>query len=194
MENRHANFELEEMRQQIQLLKDKLDKESLVNEKMITRSVMDKLAGINRKNRILYALTPLALIYCNLFFTRLDYSWMFCVVTSLFLIVACLYHFFSHKGVDIKEISTGNLMDVSKALIRMNRLGIRWLCLALPFALLWLAWFVIESYPKEYGESICTGCLVGFAAGAVFGLKHLKDERRKAKEAIREIEEYTKED
>ena len=39
------------------------------------------------------------------------------------------------------------------------------------------------------------GCLAGpVVAGAVIGLRYLKNERRKAKEAIRDIEEYTRED
>ncbi|HIY87998.1 MAG TPA: hypothetical protein H9824_04745 [Candidatus Bacteroides pullicola] len=85
-------------------------------------------------------------------------------------------------------------MDISKALIRMNRLGLKWLCFGLPFALLWIVWFIIESYPKENGESICIGGGVGFVVGAVMGLLYLKNVRRKAKEAIRDIEEYTRED
>ena len=194
MENYQDNFELEEMKQQIRLLKDKLAKETIISEKIMMQSTREKLAYINRKNRIMYIGIPFALIYCNVFFILMDYSWMFCIVTSLFLIAACLYHLYSHKGVDTKEISTDNLVNISKALIRMNRLGLKWLCFGLPFALLWIIWFIIESYSKEGGESICIGGGVGFVVGAIFGLLYLKNERRKAKEAIRDIEEYTRED
>lgn len=194
MEKYQDNFELEEMKQQIRLLKDKLAKETIISEKMMMQSTREKLAYINRKNRMMYIGIPFALIYCNVFFIRMDYSWMFCVITSLFLIAACLYRLYSHKGVDTKEISTDNLVDISKALIRMNRLGLKWLYFGLPFVLLWGVWFIIESYPKESGESICIGGGVGFVAGAVIGLRYLRNERRKAQEAIRDIEEYTRED
>ena len=182
------------MKQQIRLLKDKLAKETIISEKMMMQSTREKLTYINRNKRLMYIGIPFALIYCNMFFIWMNYSWMFCVVTSLFLIAACLYQIYSHKGVNIQEISTDNLVDISKALIRMNRLGLKWLCFGLPFALLWIVWFIIESYPKESGESICIGGGVGFVAGAVIGLRYLKNERRKAKEAIRDIEEYTRED
>lgn len=194
MEKYQDNFELEEMKQQIRLLKDKLAKEIIISEKMMMQSTREKLIYINRNKRLMYIGIPFALIYCNMFFIWMNYSWMFCVVTSLFLIAACLYQIYSHKGVNIQEISTDNLVDISKALIRMNRLGLKWLCFGLPFALLWIVWFIIESYPKESGESICIGGGVGFVAGAVIGLRYLKNERRKAKEAIRDIEEYTRED
>lgn len=180
------------MKQQIRLLKEKLAKETIVNEKMIMQSIREKLGYIKRKIRSMYILVPFALIYCNLFFISTGYSWLFCVVTSLFLIVACIYQVYSHKGINPKEISTGNLINISQALIRMNLLGLKWLYFGLPFATLWIVWFLIESYPKEGGETICIGGGVGFVVGAIMGLIHLNKVRRKAKDAIREIEAYTR--
>ena len=194
MEKNQDNFELEEMKQQIQLLKGKLAKETIISEKMMMQSIREKINYINRKNRIMYIMIPFALIYCNIFFILTDYSWMFCVVTSFFLIAACLYHVYSHKGVNTQEISTDNLVNISKALIRMNRLSLQWLYFGIPFALIWMAWFIIESNSKEMGESICNGGSVGFVVGAFMGLIHLRNIRRKAKDAIRDIEEYTRED
>lgn len=191
MEKYQDNSELEDMRQQIQLLKDKLAKETIISEKMIRQSTREKLAYINRKNRIMYMIIPFALIYCNVTFIWLEYSWLFCIVTSLFLVAAFLFQRHSHKGIHVKRITTDSLLDVSKALIRMNRLGVKWFCFGIPFALLWIIWFMMESYPKEGGTFICYGGAVGFAAGAIIGLLHTYHVRRKAKEAIRDIEEYT---
>ena len=39
MEKYQDNFELEEMKQQIQLLKDKLAKETIISEKMMMQSI-----------------------------------------------------------------------------------------------------------------------------------------------------------
>lgn len=194
MEKNQDSLELEEMKRQIRLLKDKLAQETIISEKMIRQSTQEKLTYINRKKRTVYILIPLALIYCNVFFSMLNYSWMFCIATSLFLIAACLYQLYSHKGVDAKEISAGNLINISQALVRMIRLELRWLYFGIPFALLWMVWFVLESYPKEEGRAICFGGIIGFIAGAAAGLQHLRNVRRKAKEAIRNIEEYTREE
>lgn len=110
----------------------------------------------------------------------------FCV-----LIIAGIYQRYSHKGVSIDCISTGNLLDISKALVRMNQLNLRWLYFGIPFALCWIVWFMFESYSKVGGEMICYGGSVGFVLGAVGGILHCVHVRRKAKEAIRDIEEYT---
>ena len=94
----------------------------------------------------------------------------------------------------MKRITTDNLLDISKALARMNRLGLRWLYFGVSFCLLWLVWFMVESYPKEGGEFICYGGSVGFVVGSVIGIMHCVAIRRKAKQAIRDIEEYTKDE
>ena len=54
MENFTDKFELDEMKQQIQLLKDKLAKEIIVSEKLLKNSTQDKIAYINRKKRFIY--------------------------------------------------------------------------------------------------------------------------------------------
>lgn len=191
MENFTDKLELDEMKQQIQLLKDKLAKEIIVSEKLLKNSTQDKIAYINRKKRFIYFLIVFALVYCNTFFLLMGYSWVFCAFTSVFLIIAGIYQRYSHKGVSIECISTGNLLDISKALVRMNQLNLRWLYLGIPFALCWIVWFMFESYSKVGGEMICYGGSVGFVLGAVGGILHCVHVRRKAKEAIRDIEEYT---
>lgn len=54
MENYVDEFELDEMKQQIQLLRDKLAKEIIVSEKLLKNSTQDKVAYINRKKRFIY--------------------------------------------------------------------------------------------------------------------------------------------
>lgn len=60
MENFTDKFELDEMKQQIQLLKDKLAKEIIVSEKLLKNSTQDKIAYINRKKRFIYFLIVFA--------------------------------------------------------------------------------------------------------------------------------------
>lgn len=192
MENYADRCELDEMKQQIQLLKDKLAKEIIVSEKLIRHSTQDKVSYINRKKKFMYFLIVFALVYCNVFFLLMGYSWIFCAVTSVFLIIAGCYQRYSHKGVGIDCISKGNLLDISKALLRMNQLNLRWLYFGIPFALCWIVWFMFESYPKVGGEMICYGGSVGFVLGAAGGILHCIRVRHKAKEAIHVIEEYTK--
>lgn len=85
MENYADRCELDEMKQQIQLLKDKLAKEIIVSEKLIRHSTQDKVSYINRKKKFMYFLIVFALVYCNVFFLLMGYSWIFlCCYFCLF--------------------------------------------------------------------------------------------------------------
>ena len=57
MEKQSDNFELEDMKQQIRLLKDKLAKEAIVNDRLIRESTRDRISYITRKKRISSSLT-----------------------------------------------------------------------------------------------------------------------------------------
>lgn len=85
MENRSESFELEDMRQQIQLLKAKLEKETIVSEKLIRQSTQDKVSYIDRKKKTVYVLIGFALVYCNVYFILMGYSWIFVCL----LLVSC---------------------------------------------------------------------------------------------------------
>ena len=75
MENYADRCELDEMKQQIQLLKDKLAKEIIVSEKLIRHSTQDKVSYINRKKKFMYFFIVFALVYCNVFSSGGRWCW-----------------------------------------------------------------------------------------------------------------------
>lgn len=81
MENFTDKFELDEMKQQIQLLKDKLAKEIIVSEKLLKNSTQDKIAYINRKKRFIYFL----IVFC---FSLLQYIFL---ADGIFVGFLCIY-------------------------------------------------------------------------------------------------------
>ena len=72
--NTLLSHELEEMRSQISLLKEKLDKQTIVNEEHIRRSMKTKMSDINRIVSITIVLGVFALLYCTYFFYTMDFS------------------------------------------------------------------------------------------------------------------------
>lgn len=56
MEDLLNNAELNEMKDQIALLRKKLEKETVVNEKLIRTSMRDKLKAVKRRSYILCAI------------------------------------------------------------------------------------------------------------------------------------------
>lgn len=180
----------DEMRRQVLLLKQKLDQTSLVNEKLIKQSARNKLRYLQRKRRSINGIIIFGLLYCNALFSFLDYSLILIVLTTCFLLAAYVYQRISSKGIHPADMARCSLVEISRSLLRTDRLNQRWLYFSIPFVIGWFALFLYESYPKSGGPYICCGGAVGFVVGAILGVMHFRHVRRKTREAIREIEEF----
>ncbi|WP_300728070.1 hypothetical protein [uncultured Bacteroides sp.] len=189
MENFADNLEFEEMKRQCMLLKEKLDKEAIVNEKLIRSSMQDKVSYIVRRKRIVMLIAIVGLFYCTYIFSILGFSMFLRIFTCIFLLVAVGYNYYSSKGMDSQRVVSGNLLEVSEALVRMNLLGIRWFYFAIPTVLFWLGWFIYECFQTEGGSYMAYGGIGGFIVGAIIGLRLYFSMRRKSKEVISQIEE-----
>ena len=83
-DNRIISQELEEMRSQISLLKDKLEKQAIVNAEHIKRSVRSKMSEINRTVTATIFIGTFALIYCTWFFASQGCSIAFTISRFFF--------------------------------------------------------------------------------------------------------------
>mgnify|MGYP003501895248 CR=1 FL=1 len=72
MENTFISHELEEMRSQISILKEKLEKQNIVNEQHIRNSMKSKASDINRIVTVTIVLGVFALVYPAWFSTLRD--------------------------------------------------------------------------------------------------------------------------
>ena len=81
--------ELEQMRAQIGALKEKLDKQVIINDQHIRRSMKSKMSSINRTIAGTIIAGSFALPYCSWFFWSQDLSTLFIVATAIMLTV-CL--------------------------------------------------------------------------------------------------------
>ena len=119
MEN---NNELEMMRAQVALLKEKLDKEQLVSEKLL-RSIIKKTVRRLTFERM-WSL-PFILIFIPwiiyVLVTEIKLSMVFAIVFGLYMIAATIYTFYSQRGLNNKTVGTDRLVDTGRRLIRLKR-------------------------------------------------------------------------
>ena len=71
MENITENAELEQMRAQLNLLKGKLEKETIINEQLIRKAMKEKVSSLNRQTLVLAFIILLAIPYCTWVFTKM---------------------------------------------------------------------------------------------------------------------------
>ena len=125
MEELFNTAELNEMKEQISLLRRKLEKETIVNEKLIRASMRDKLKAVKRESYILCAVVIAAIpLWASPIF---DYhSPWFIGVTIAFLLIAVVYEIYCNQLLSTQNYITGSLVDEARKLNRYKQLGRQW--------------------------------------------------------------------
>lgn len=189
--------ELEQMREQITLLRSKLDKEAIVNERLLRRAMHDKVRGITRDNRAMIIIGTLAIPYNFLVFDYLGISLWFSIATALLLVVSIAATWWGQRGLHADELLDGDVVSVGKKVLRLKQMNDRWLWFAIPMLILWLAWLFWEAYQQVGGTPLfrgfVTGGVIGIILGLIVGGKVRYRTQRRVREILAHIEELTRE-
>jgi hypothetical protein len=189
MENINTNIELEQMKEQLSVLKGKLDKEAIVNDRLMRNIMNQKVKSIKRHGRTFIILTIIFIPYCTWAFMHMHMSVWFTAVTDIFMLIALIYDYFAYKDIKSNELMEGDLIDVKRKMINFKRKQADWLKIGIPFIILWLAWFAIENLNQADAKFVLIGGIVGGVIGACIGFKYFLKIRRMATEVIGQIEE-----
>ena len=197
MERDIMTTELEQMREQITLLRSKLDKEAIVNERLLRRAMHDKVRGITRDNRAMIIIGMLAIPYTFLAFDYLGISLWFSIATALLLGVCVVATWWGQRGLHADELLDGDVVSVGKKVLRLKQMNDRWLWYAIPMLILWLAWLFWEAYQQVGGTPLfrgfVTGGVIGIVLGLIVGGKVRYRTQRRVREILAHIEELTRE-
>ena len=189
--------ELEQMREQITLLRSKLDKEAIVNERLLRRAMHDKVRSITRDNRAMIIIGTLAIPYSFLVFDYLGISLWFSIATALLLSVCIVATWWGQRGLHADELLDGDVVSVGKKVLRLKQMNDRWLWFAIPMLILWLAWLFWEAYQQVGGTPLfrgfVTGGVIGIILGLILGGKVRYRTQRRVREILAHIEELTRE-
>lgn len=197
MEHNIINNELEQMREQIALLRRKLDKESIINEQLLRRTMHDKVRGLRRDNLTMIIIGTLAIPYTAIVFNYLGMSLSFSIATCILLVVSILATWWGQRDLHADELLYGDVVSAGKKMLRFKQMNDRWLWFAIPLLLAWLAWLVWEAYQQIGGTPLfngfVTGAIVGIFIGGIIGGVYRSRMKRRVREVLAHIEELTRE-
>ena len=142
--NTQHEFELEDLRQQMAAIKEKVDQQGHLNEELVKEAIQSKMKGVHRTS---FKLSLVALLcipcYIAMRYTY-NFSWPFIIVTILMLIGFVLADYLinrldvSHMGDDL-VVTARKLTQMKKNRSMSQKIGI---AMTIP----WLAWFCYESF------------------------------------------------
>lgn len=185
--------EMEQMRMQIALLKERLDREKIVNNEIMRRAMRDNVRWLNRRSVgfIILSLVMVPIVVLESEFLSLSKEW--CYVTCGFFIISAVYTHLMQTELDAYNLSDSNLLTTQRAVARFKRLNARWLFFSTPFLILWCMWLIYEVKDLQYADSVIIGLFVGLLIGLPVGIYTYRSMQRTASEILNQIEELTKE-
>lgn len=190
--------QLEEMRQQMLTLKKKLEKQEIVNDRLIRRSMKNTAGNIRRTYLMTIAVSILMVPYGYWAFVTLShFSVAFWIGTSIFMLVCGGATLYNRRNLSDARLMTNNLIDVRRRMACAKKFDSDWLLFSTPAVILWLSWFMYEVYKQNHDllshPLFWAGC-IGGTIGAVVGLSiHFKTQRQYQK-IISQIEDFTSEE
>ena len=193
MENSEINnSELETMRAQIALLKDKLDKETIVSEKLLRDTMRHKARNINANAWISVTASIFVIFWAVTTVPSMGFSWWFVGATILLMLVCDFFTWKYHKDVNAKTMS-GDLLTVAKVMKKLRDNYKKWLKYAIVMIAVWFIWLSIECWIQlddwKLATIIIVASLIGGGIGGFIGLKMHNSVIRNAEEIISQIEE-----
>ena len=191
------DFELDDMRQQLNTLKKKLGEQEILNDRLVRRSMRNEVNSITRRYYIIMALGVLMVPYGYFCFVVLCHlSMAFWIATSVFMLICAGATFYNYLKISDSDLMSHNLVEARKQVASAKKFEVDWLKFGIPAVCLWLCWFFYELYQKNSDaltEGLFWGGCIGATIGALCGIRiHFKTQRQ-YQEIIDQIEDLTAE-
>lgn len=193
--NTLLSHELEQMRSQIGMLKQKLEQQAIVNDTHIRNSMKSKISDLNRTVLGTIFVGIFAVIFAPMTFYIQGCSLLFVIGTAVMLAV-CLGLTIAQK-INLSrmtDLSQSNLVETAEKLNKTRTHYKEWYRIAIPMLLVWVGWMIYEMVNTIGIESptaigFYCGAGVGLLIGGIIGSRINRKVVRQANEILAQIEE-----
>ena len=193
--NTLLSHELEEMRSQISILKEKLEKQNIINDTHIRNSMKSKANDLHKTIRGTVGGGIFALIYCPICFHFLGCSLPFVAVTTVMLAVCLALTIRQNVVLGRMDFSQGNLVETAEALGSVRKHYVQWTRFVAPVLIsLWYAWCMYEliKLDKSGGIVILVFATIGGIIGGIIGFSINRKVITQANEILSQIKDLQK--
>lgn len=169
METNFENNELELMRKQLDLLKEKLSNQEIVNNRLMREAMRKRMSWINSFVKFEFAMLPLIAIGLLGCYKVLGLP----APALIFLMVVCVVDMiidYKVNKIKPKQWAEGELIDISRRLTKMKKMRIYQTLVGIIILALWLVWICLDTDTSEITKTPegC-GALIGGLVGMVIG-------------------------
>lgn len=177
MENNNQNTELELMRSQMEDFKAQLDKQKIVNEKMIIGSMKKSMSWIKRYVYFECCLVPIIAVSWLAIKEYAHFSWLnYAFLMTMIIISVIADYRINVSAISDADYSRDNLLTTINKLTRMKRQRSIAMMISIPAMIVWLLWSGIEAWmympadAPDFARAAAYGGIVGGVIGGFCGL------------------------
>ena len=185
--------ELESMKAQLRLLKEKLEKQEIVKQQHLRKAIKGKLGEINKIAVRMMLVGLFAILYCTWWLNHFGFSVYLQAGTFLMLALSTIATFLQHKNLLAAKELSADLVKETFDLVKLKKRYSQWLYLAIPMVLVWLSLMVYEIANvisiKEFAATMIAGVVIGAVIGGIVGIKIHYRTIRKIDEMLAQIKE-----
>lgn len=193
--NTLLSHELEQMRSQIGMLKQKLEQQTIVNDRHIRNSMKSKISDLNRTVRGTIFVGIFAVVFAPMTFYINGCSLAFIIATAVMLAVCLGLTIVQKINLGrMMDLSQGNLVETAEKLNKVRTHYKEWYKIAIPMIIVWGGWMIYEMVnvlgvdsPTAIG--FYCGAGVGLLIGGIIGARINRKVVQQANEILVQIEE-----
>ncbi len=190
-----ANYKLEEMRQQLDILHRKIEKQTLISEDLLRHTMSDKFSGIQRHELLglLTTIIMMPLMY-HIFTTTTQMSTALIFYTELLLAFGLAMNIFNLKILRSKDFLTDSLKDVYRKIQIKKMRDRQQTIIVFPLIITFFVWFLIELNQKvelsQASGTQLTLSIMGAAIGLIIAVAITIIYNRSVKEIADRLKEF----
>lgn len=184
---------LREMQQQMQQLREKLNKEQIINERLLRKSCRQTVDRLKFKSNLPIVFAIIAIL-CSPAYLSFGLSPWFLIFTCVLMLVSIVATILTNRHIPQMD---KDLVTATNELTRYKKIHAEWLKYSIPALIVWvgcLIWDFLrnQTISKVEFYGFIAGISTGLILGILLGLKIRRDQLNAADELISQIEELQK--
>lgn len=185
--------ELNDMRDQLAKLKDMLNSERMITERVMRRTMTEKANKLLRRSIFFIVLALLFTPYMIWAMHFLGFNPIYGYAAAIFLVIAAITEWLTCKDLRDEYFSRYTIVEIAETMIRYKRMNIQWLYFSIPFLVVWGGSLGFEIW-KSGDIAVGIGGAVGLIIGLAFGFSSLVKAQRTATEIINATRDLKREE
>jgi len=211
MEENNTMMELEQMREQMQVLRNKLDTQEIVNDKLVKNSIKSKMSWIKKFVYFELLLVPFTALMAYVLKEMFNLSWFtYAFIVVLSAIDAVCDYRINVASLDLEKVEKHNLSDTLQKLVAMKKMRAKSFFIMMLLSIPLFIWASIEMWQNISTGTItfiddvpanivCAGAygglvggIIGFFVGIYISIRIYRKMQATNDEIIAQLEEFYK--